>query len=89
MITDTELFFTEEVTPIFLQNCNYCHSMELATAGIVLDTYEDAQVVAQNGQLLGAVTHAPGYTPMPLNAPQLPDEEITTIRRWVKAELSN
>ncbi|WKN42618.1 c-type cytochrome [Tunicatimonas pelagia] len=88
-ITSTEAFFDEAVTPIFFQNCNYCHSTEQATAGIVLDTYADARAVALNGQLLGAVNHVSGYTPMPLNAPQLPDEEIATIRRWVEAVLAD
>ena len=73
-----------EISEMLLQNCTYCHSTSLATGGVVLDTYEDARTVGQTGQLLGAITHAEGFTAMPPNAPMLPTEEINQIRTWIE-----
>ena len=79
-----EVTYGVEVSEILFQNCTYCHSTQLASGGVVLDTYEDALVVAQNGQLLGAITQSPGFSPMPQGAPQLPNCEIEVIRQWME-----
>ena len=77
--------YSSEVSEILFQNCTYCHSTALATGGVVLDTYEDARVVGENGQLIGAIIHAPGFSPMPQGAARLPDCEIEIIQTWVNA----
>jgi len=43
-----------------------------------------------NGKLLGAVTHASGYSPMPKNQAQLSDCNIQKITNWInKGALNN
>ncbi len=83
---ETQVTYVVEISEILLQNCTYCHSTVLATGGVVLDTYEDARVVGQTGQLLGAITHAEGFTAMSLNAAMLPAEDINHIRTWIETE---
>ena len=85
--TRTEATYQVEVSEILFQNCTYCHSTELASGGVVLDTYEDVAVVARNGQLLGAINHTSGFSPMPQNAPRLPSCEIEIIRLWIENDL--
>jgi hypothetical protein len=39
--------------------------------------------VADNGKLVGAITHAAGFLPMPQSAPKLSDCNINKIKDWV------
>src|SRR5437868_8162120 len=58
--------FSGTVTSI-LENrgCIGCHGTAAPSGGVILDTFADVQKRANSGQLIGAITHAPGYTPMP------------------------
>jgi hypothetical protein len=38
---------------------------------------------ADNGDLIGNITHAPGHVPMPYGLPKLPDCEINKFIDWV------
>ncbi|QEC66742.1 hypothetical protein FRZ67_05275 [Panacibacter ginsenosidivorans] len=85
----TQYTYSGTISGIFETNCIGCHSTNNASGGIDLSTYAGASVVALNGRLVGAVTHAPGYSPMPQNAPMLPDCNITQIEKWVAAGAPN
>ncbi len=76
--------FSGTVTSI-LQNrgCIGCHGTAVAPGGVILDTYAGVQEQATNGRLFGAISHAPGYTPMPLRGSKISDCEIASIKKWI------
>lgn len=80
-----DVAYTAVVQPIVAQNCAFsgCHAGSPAAAGINLETYSGLQAIAANGDLVGVITHASGYSPMPKNASKLPDCSIAQIRSWV------
>lgn len=80
-----DVTFSGTIAPILSSNCLSCHSESLRSGGIALETYAQVKAVADQGALLGAVTHSSGFSPMPKNAPQLSDCNIDAIRQWVEA----
>ncbi|MBF9254498.1 hypothetical protein I2I11_14435 [Pontibacter sp. 172403-2] len=85
----TNVTFAKTVSPILAANCYSCHSSSVATNGVVLDTYAGVQKQANNGNLVGVITHAPGYPPMPQGGAKLPACDINKIKSWVKAGAPN
>ncbi|WP_242919864.1 hypothetical protein [Pontibacter liquoris] len=75
--------FSATLTPIFKANCYSCHSTAIATHGVVLDTYAGVKRQVDDGKLLGVITHAPGYPPMPQGGAKLSDCTIAKIKKWV------
>jgi hypothetical protein len=69
--------------------CLGCHSGATPSGGINLSTYTAVKTVAVNGRLVGAVSHAPGYSAMPKNAGKLSACQIAQIRKWVDAGAPN
>lgn len=87
---DTSAYtYSGTISVILETNCTGCHNSANTSGGVNLATYAGAKVVALNGSLVGAVTHAPGYVGMPLNAPMLDDCTITQIEKWVNAGAPN
>jgi hypothetical protein len=87
---DTTLFkFTNDIKPILANNCIGCHSGAAPPLGINLTTYDGVRQVALSGRLLGAITHSPGYQPMPQNANKLSDCKIIQIKKWITAGAPN
>jgi hypothetical protein len=72
------------IKPILLNSCVGCHKPGSLGGNIDLSTYANVKVQADNGKLLGSVTHTIGYSPMPQGG-KLPDCEITQIKKWVEA----
>ena len=86
----TNTTYTITVETILKSNCYVCHSTTVADGGIILDSYTKLKEVADNGKLLGAVTHASGYSPMPKNQAQLSACNIQKITNWInKGALNN
>ena len=81
--------YLQTVKPIIDANCLGCHNSSLASGGLDYSTYAGLQAVALNGRLLGAITHAAGFTPMPYNRPKLSDCNIDQITKWVNAGAPN
>ena len=84
----TNITFSGSVQPILSDHCYTCHST--STAGnfggsIKLENYADVVIQADNGKLLGSVSHASGYFPMPQGAAMLDDCTISVIRIWVQS----
>ncbi|MDQ3291528.1 MAG: hypothetical protein M3Q05_09590 [Bacteroidota bacterium] len=76
--------FSGTVSSIFQnRGCIGCHATPIASGGVILDNYAEVQKVANNGRLLGAISHAPGYTPMPLGGTKISDCEIASIKNWI------
>jgi len=75
--------YTAQIEPILRNNCYRCHSATSLISGIQLDSYAALKVYAQNGQLYGVTSHAPGFRPMPDDGGKLDDCSIATIKRWI------
>lgn len=75
--------FAQEVMPVFNQQCNVCHSSAAQLGSVVLDNYDDVIIVVESGQLLGAINHETGYSPMPKDGPKLDDCTLAQINAWV------
>jgi len=77
--------YSTDILPILTSNCYSCHGNGNITEGINLDGYTNVKSYVNNGYLIGAVTHAGGFTPMPYNAPKLSNCEINKIKAWVNS----
>lgn len=75
--------YVQTIAPIMQSYCNNCHSSTGASGGWVTENYNGLKIVANNGKLLGAVTHAPGFSPMPKGSGQLTNCQIAVIRKWL------
>jgi len=85
----TQFKYSTDVKPLINTYCLGCHSGGAPSGGINLSTYTGVQNVAISGRLVGAVSHTPGYSPMPKNAAKLSTCQITQIRKWVQAGALN
>lgn len=86
---DTTVFTYTAVKKIVDANCINCHSGATPSGGLNYSTYSGLKAVADAGRLLGAVTHAAGYTPMPYQQPKLDDCKVTQIRKWIQSGAPN
>jgi hypothetical protein len=77
--------FSGTIAPIIARNCLTCHSQSVASGGVMMETFAQVSLLAESGKLVGVVTHASGFSPMPKNAAQLSDCNIIKIREWVDA----
>lgn len=79
--------FSQSVKPILRNNCLPCHANSVATAlggNVRLEDHADVKVKADEGKLVGTISHSPGFVPMPQGAPRLDDCTISTVRIWVE-----
>lgn len=81
--------YATEIVPILQLKCNNCHSGSFASGNILLDSYAEVKKYADNGKLLGTITWAPGYSPMPKNGNKLPGCQVATIQAWIVAGAPN
>ena len=75
--------FSADIVPILQANCNFCHNTSSATAGVNTITYNGVKSIADNGLLLGTITHASGFLPMPYGGPKLAACDINKIKSWI------
>jgi mono/diheme cytochrome c family protein len=87
----TNVSYSTGITPILVSNCYSCHGNgnTAGSGGILLEGYANLLKWANNGYLVGNVTHAPGYVPMPYGQPELPECEVNTIVAWVNQGAQN
>lgn len=80
---DTAVFtYTLAVMPIMESYCNRCHNDTRSDGGVSLQGYDKMKVAADDGSLLGTITHSEGFPLMPQGAP-IPDCEIIQIEKWI------
>jgi hypothetical protein len=84
-----EFKFAANINPILQNNCVGCHGGTAPSGNINLTAYSSIYTVAISGRLYSAITHAPGYSPMPKNAAKLNDCQLEQIRKWVQAGALN
>lgn len=81
--------YSTNILSIIDNNCYSCHGNGQSRAGISLDSYAKLKALADNGKLVGVITHSPGYIPMPSGRAKLADCDINKIRSWVNAGAPN
>ncbi len=80
--------FSSSVQPVLQQYCLSCHGNNTASSlggNIKLEEYQDVKLRADDGSLLGTVSHESGYSPMPRGASKLDHCTISIIRIWVNS----
>jgi Cytochrome C oxidase, cbb3-type, subunit III len=83
--------YSNNVVPIMQSYCFSCHGNGNTggSGGINLEGYNNLKPYVDNGKLVGNITHAPGYVPMPYGQPKMPDCEINQIVAWVDQGAKN
>lgn len=85
--------YSNTIAPVLVKNCVGCHNDNTANGNVKLNSYANVKIVADNGRLVGAITHATGFIPMPKTTPdgqiKLPDCKINQIKTWVNAGAPN
>jgi hypothetical protein len=85
----TQYKFAANVWPILDASCKSCHSGTFPSGNLRMEGYADAKTNTDNGNLLGTITHTPGYKQMPQGSSKLPDCQISIIRQWIQAGALN
>jgi len=75
--------FSASVWPMININCTGCHNGSSAGGGVQITNYNDVVAIADNGSLLGTISHSSGYNPMPKNGNKLSDCKIDVVRIWI------
>ena len=81
--------FSAKVVPILEANCYSCHTGSAPSGDINLLGHANVKTVAENGRLLGAITHSAGFQPMPQGGNKLSDCQIATIKSWITSGTAN
>ncbi|SEQ56981.1 hypothetical protein [Neolewinella agarilytica] len=81
--------YSADVLPLIVDNCYGCHDASSNFGGVTLEGYDRLRTYVDNGELLGAIRHTPGFSPMPKNEPQLVECNIEKIAAWVAAGAPN
>jgi hypothetical protein len=83
----TAVKYSTHILPILQTYCFVCHSAALVAegggGGYNLQNFATLQSLALNGHLVGAVSHASGYSPMPKYGNKLSDCNVSTFKIWV------
>ncbi len=76
--------FSGTVNAILQTNgCKNCHSAASGSGGVILDSHAEVKKHADNGRLMGSITHASGFKPMPLGGTKLSDCDIAKVKKWI------
>jgi uncharacterized membrane protein len=75
--------YTNDIKPILEASCVSCHTTSGPSGGVVLDTYQQVKIVADNGRLWGSVNHESGYSAMPQGGSKLGDCDLNKIKAWI------
>ena len=87
--TTSNMKFSADIAPILQANCNSCHNATGPLGGVITENYAGAKIIADNGTLVGTITHASGFSPMPKGKPKLADCDINKIKAWIAQGTQN
>lgn len=76
--------YAATIAPVIATNCLECHGGANPSAGFSLETFNGVRAKVDQGRLIGAISHWPGFSPMPKNNPQLSACDIAKFRTWVR-----
>jgi len=85
----TNVTFSKTISPMIQTNCQGCHSNSNPSGGINLQGYTNVKTYADFGSLLGSITHASGFSPMPKGGNMLSDCNIAQLKIWLAAGAPN
>ena len=78
------------VSTIIGNNCLNSHSGTASSGGgFNLEGHTNLKKYADNGQLMGTITHGSSYSPMPKGQPKLSNCNIAKVQAWVSAGAPN
>ena len=81
--------YAAKVLPIITFNCFGCHSASVASGNVILEGHSNLKTYADNGRLIGSITHAPGFSPMPKGGNKLSECDINIIQAWITSGAAN
>jgi hypothetical protein len=89
--TDTTgtISYAAKVVPILQASCYGCHSGGSPSGGQAMGTHSADRAMALNGKLLGVISHANGFSPMPKGGSKLSNCNIAVVRKWIEAGAPN
>jgi len=91
-VTVDTVLFSQHVWPIMQTYCGTtdagCHAAN-TSSGTIITNYDDVNTIAQDGRLIGTITHDPDYHPMPKAGGKLKDCLITEIQDWINQGAQN
>ncbi len=86
----TNIKYSTTVEPILIAYCRSCHNGSNPNTNVKYTDYTTTVATARNNRLLGAITHATGYEPMPqAPLPKLSNCDIDKIRIWIRMGYPN
>jgi hypothetical protein len=85
----SHVMFSADIAPILKANCNSCHNSTITSGGVITDNYNGVKLIADNGLLVGTITHARGFSPMPKNKPKLAECDVNKIKAWISQGTQN
>jgi cytochrome c5 len=87
----TGMTFSSDIKPILQNTCYGCHSNanSAAGSGVKLEDHADLKQHADDGDLLGAITHQAGFPAMPKGGAKLSECNINKIKAWVNRGAPN
>ena len=88
----TNVTYSNHVSKIISSRCLGCHSDASYVnygGGVQLEGYNNVKSSAENGGLIGSITHDPGYSAMPKGASKMDDCKIEQIKIWIAQGAKN
>jgi hypothetical protein len=80
----TNVTYASTITPLITRYaCGNCHSGNAPTGGFTLTSYNGLKAKVTDGRLLGAITHANGFSPMPQGGNKMSECDINQFRAWI------
>lgn len=75
--------YSADVRPILVNKCLNCHSANVNSGGVTMETYTQVRIQVENGLLGCTINHEAGCSAMPQDAGQLPPCELKAINIWI------
>ena len=86
----TTVRYATTITGIINNNgCLGCHAGSTPSAGFNFETHAGIKAAVDAGRLLGAISHSPGFRPMPDGGPKMNACDIDRVRAWINAGAPN
>ncbi len=83
-VVPSTVSFQRDVFPVIDKHCIGCHSGNNPWAGLFLRNYDEIAASAATGDLVGVISHAEGFPPMPQDLAKLLQCDIDKIAQWVE-----
>ena len=81
--TTTAISYSQRIAPLLQQYCYSCHTGGFPSGNITMGSYQADKTIAQNGKLLGSISHAPGFAAMPQGQSKLNNCQVAMVKKWI------